>query len=214
MLLLWHKPFVENVHNVLETAASSALLLTYYINLLLKVHPDASQLHSFAVMLILLMAGVLIAAIWAIWSIRSFRKAIAKDKATVNDESEGSPHEREQQTGAIQMSVLHDVQNPAYDEQTDSSATRTTSSESSGIVEQAARIAALESELELVKRSRAEYTAARIAAELQKVHQQHSTQLEKAVRAERERCSALATKQHEEQQVSTSSGADHESIHP
>eukprot|EP00937_MAST-01D_sp_MAST-1D-sp2_P003845 g3845.t1 len=60
---VWLKPFHHGIHNRLDLCASSALVLTYFIGLAVKVDPVASQRQAYAVILILLLVGVLVAAI-------------------------------------------------------------------------------------------------------------------------------------------------------
>ena len=46
--LVWYKPFHHSIHNKLDFAASSALVLTYFTGLMLQVHPALSQQNAFA----------------------------------------------------------------------------------------------------------------------------------------------------------------------
>eukprot|EP00937_MAST-01D_sp_MAST-1D-sp2_P007431 g7431.t1 len=60
--LVWYRPFHHSIHNRLDFAASGALVLTYFVGLMMKVNPAASQHVAFSVILILLLVGVLVAA--------------------------------------------------------------------------------------------------------------------------------------------------------
>ena len=169
---VWHKPYKSSVHNQLELAVSSALLLTYYIGLMLKVQPDASQQQAYAVILILLIAGVVIAGAWAFYWLRAEAIRAVRDAA-----GDGS--------SKIEVEFVEfKTPNPAYSGFVDAEAEassvaagdggsgKSADTDDSADAATSAAVAALQAELERVKRTRAEYVSSRVSTEVQKVQQQ------------------------------------------
>ena len=88
VLVLWHRPYLEDAHNRLEAAAWGALAITYFIVLLLKVHPTSSQRRVYGVILILLLVLVVLTAVWASVSLRDVAKHVLR-KHRADDVSTG-----------------------------------------------------------------------------------------------------------------------------
>ena len=74
--------------------------------------------------------------------------------------------------------------------------TDTVDSSRDGAAGDAAQVAALQAELERIKQTRAEYTSARVAAEVQKAHEQHAV-VEAELRAQLAAITAAAVRHHQ-----------------
>eukprot|EP00937_MAST-01D_sp_MAST-1D-sp2_P005419 g5419.t1 len=203
-MLLWYRPFHHSIHNRLDFAASSALVLTYFTGLMLQVHPALSQEHAFSAILVVLVVGVAIAALVAF---RLARHGVLE--ATRGGKLDGTAHSthlatpRASHAGASKAATenpvhaasgsgsgsdmsLH-VENPAYDDASSGAGTLTDAppnaseedplpASSAPAVEQS--VAELKAELARTKQARGEYAAARVAVAVEEERVRAAAQLE------------------------------------
>jgi FtsZ-interacting cell division protein ZipA len=175
VLQAYYQPYNSPHKNSMADAVGVALSLTYYLTLLVKALPIATDKDALGVLLLLLLVAVVLAAIAAVWAMRRQTEMVLRDrKRKEEQQQQDGPR-----TADVEMRSTV-IENPAY---AASGAAEEEEDDEGAEEGEGRRAVELEAEMAAMKREHSKYTSARVAAELQKAQTMHAAELE-AARAE------------------------------